>query len=867
MRVGHYLRLAARESRRSRGRMALFVGCIAVGVAAVVVVAGLSASVDQGVRAEGRKLLAADVAVEGRQPVPAELDRILAAFATAAPDNPRPMQVRRADVREFASVVLGPGGGSSALSELKAVSGGYPFYGRLVLDPPRPPGELLLPADAVVVAPDLLNRLGAKVGDSLTIGGAAFRVEAALIEEPDKLTVTFTLGPRVFISPEGLARTKLLDRGARVEYRTLLKLPDGATAADAARLERQIRAALPNAEFYRVRTFTEAQPALRRSVERIGRYLGLVGLLSLLVGGVGVAQVARAWLASRMDDIAVMRCLGARPREVVVLFLIQVVALALVASLVGGALGTGLHWMVPKIVGGLLPAELIRPLQPAAIARGVGLGIAVALIFTLPLLIGLRRIPPVRVFRRDAEPVRAGRLGQLVTAGLVLGGVWAAASLQAESVKQGGVFVGGLVAVIAVLALAAAGVSRLARLLPRGLGGVRLRHGLSHLARPGAATAGAIVALGLGVTFVFATRLVERHLTEQLRAELPGDAPSTFLLDVQPDQWAGIETILKAEGATGLEARPIVTARFSAIDGVPVSQLTGRDYGADDRGGGPRGARQPGERPRRWNLTREQRITYGPALPRGNAVTAGSFPSKTPAGVSIEENFARDLGVGVGSRLTLDVQGVPVELTVTSLRSVDWRTFGINFFLFAEPGPLDDAPQLRIAVARLPVGADLPGVQARIVRAFPNVTVIHVRDVMDKVLAVLQNLALAVRSLGLFVVVAGTVVLGGTIVATQARRAREVALLKAVGMTRLDVAAVFAIEYALTGAVAAVVGLAAAAALAWAVLTQVLELQWSPGAVELAAGAGATVALAVVAGLLASARALAAKPVEVLRAE
>jgi putative ABC transport system permease protein len=871
VRLKDYARLAARESRRSRGRIGLFVACIAVGVAAVVVVAGLSTSVSEGVRAEGRRLMAGDVAVEGRRPLPAELDTILGKFA-AERGRQGGGAVHRADVREFVSVVLSTRDpNASQLAELKVVEGAYPFYGTLRLDPALPLRELLA-KDAVVVAPELLTRLNVKVGEELTIGGAPFRVAGTVLEEPDKLKLSFTLGPRVFLSPQGVARTALLDRGARVEYRALLKLPEGAPAEDVARLGRRLEAELPGAESYRVRTFTEAQPALRRGFERIGRYLGLVGLLSLLVGGVGVAQVARAWLASRMDDVAIMRCLGATPWQVVGLFMAQVVVLALVASVLGAAVGTALHWLVPRMLGGLLPAELIRPLQPAAILRGLVLGVFVALIFTLPQLIALRHVPPVRVLRRDAEPVGGGWGTRAAAAAVVLGGIWLAATTQADSVKYGSMFAGGLVGAVAVLALAAAGVSRAARLLPRDAGGVRLRHGLTHLARPGAATVGAIVALGLGVTFVFATRVVERHLSGQLKAELPADAPSTFLLDVQPDQWPQLESLLKQEGAVGIDARPIVTARFAAIDGTPVEQLTGRqDAGPGDGGGGGReqGGPDGRPRPRRWTLTREQRITYGASLPRGNLVTAGAFNAGAPAqagagGVSVEEGFARDLGVGVGSKLTLDVQGVPVELTVTSLRTVDWRTFGINFFLFAEPGPLNDAPQQRVAVARFPPG-NLSLVQAKIVRAFPNVTVIHIRDVMEKVLAVLENLALAVRSLGSFIVVAGTVVLGGTVAATQARRAREVALLKTIGMTRRDVATVFAVEYALTGVVAAVVGVLAGAALAWGALTQVMEVPWAPRAGETALAVVFTTVLAVVAGLVASGRALAARPAEVLR--
>ena len=852
MKATNYIKIAVRESRRSAGRIGLFVACIAVGVAAIVLVAGLSDSVTGGIKGEGRRLLAADVAVEGRRPIPAELDGIVSEWTKQR--FGQTADIKRADVREFVSVVAAPAGDKSQLAELKIVRGGYPFYGGLKLDPPRPLGDLLAP-DAAVVAPALLIQLGLKVGDSLQIGGEPFRIAGTVSEEPDQVEISFSLGPRVFLSPAGLDRTSLVDRGARVSYKALLKLPAAATEADAEALRLRIEKDIPDSEAYSTRTFANAQPSLRRAFDRMGRYLGLVGLLSLLVGGVGVAQVARVWLASRMNDIAVLRCVGMTPAGVVWVFLLQVLAMAALASVIGAALGTALMWLLPRFLGGLLPAELVRPWQPAAVAYGCTLGVAVALVFTLPLLIGLRRVPPVRVLRRDAEPTRAGWGANLATVALVVGGVWVAAAIQAESFKYGSYFAGGLVAAVLFLALAAAGAGRLTRLLPRDFGGLRLRHGLAHLGRPGAATVGAIVALGLGVTFVFATSLVQRHLEDRLKTELPADAPSTFLLDVQPDQLQPLKDLLAREGATGVDSQPIVTARFDSVAGKSVQQIVDAD-----------GLVAGGRRANTRTLRRELRVTYGPALPRGNAVIDGSFPSGNPNGVSIEERFAGEIGVTVGDAIVLDVQGVPVPLTVTSIRTVDWATFGINFFMFAEPGPLDDAPQTNVAVARFPAG-DVARLQTEIVRDFPNVTAIQIRDILDKIVAVLGNLALAVRLLGVFIIVAGVVVLGGTVAATQARRSREVALLKTIGMTRGDVAAVFAVEYALTGAVAAVVGIVAALLLAWAVLTRLMELPWSPRAGELVVAFVVTVALSVVAGLLASVRALRARPSEMLRAE
>lgn len=851
MTPGEYLRFARRESRRAIGRILLFVLCVAVGVAAVVVVAGLSRGVTDGIRSEGRRLMAADVAIEGRRPLPPELDTI----------GKRLGVVDRADVREFVSVALVPGREVSQLVEVKVVEGAYPFYGELVLDPPQPLTTLAT-ADSIVVAAEMLARLNVHVGDELLLGGVRFRIGGTVVEEPDKLGVSFTIGPRVFMSPEALARTSLVDRGARVEYRALLKLPDGATAADAERLERAIESDLPEAAFYQTRTFTSAQASLRRSFDRIGRYLGLVGLLSLLVGGVGVAQVARAWIAARTDDVAVLRCLGATPREVVTLFAIQVAATSLFASLIGASIGVGLLFALPHLVSdSLLPTSIIRAWQPGAVLRGVALGVGVAMVFTLPPLLALRHVPPSRVLRREADPVRGGRIEPAIGVAVILLSIWVAASLQTESWVQGSYFVGGVVGTTLVLMLAAWIIVRVVRLLPRDAGGLRVRHGLARLVRPGAGTMAAIVALGLGVTFVFATRTVQDRLGTQLLAEAPADAPTAFFLDVQPDQWPALREQLAADGAVGIDSQPIITARFASIDGVPVGEMGDRVEPTID-GGRPQQGRQP---PRRWQLTREQRITYGAALPRGNRVTAGSFPSGTSNGVSIEEGFARNLGVGIGSRLTLDVQGVPVELVVTSLRTVDWRTFGINFFLFAETGgPLDEAPQQRVAVARVPDETST-GLQARVVGTFPNITVIPIKDVMEKVLAVLDKLGIAVRSLGLFIVIAGTVVLGGTIAASQVRRAREVALMKTIGMTRRDVLAIFAIEYALVGTVAGLIGVISGSAIAWGIVVRTMELPWSINVADVVVAMLATIAIAVLAGLSASLRALSARPVEVLR--
>jgi putative ABC transport system permease protein len=847
---GFFFRTLLRESRGSRGRLTFFIACLAVGVSAVVAVAGLSASLNDGIRREARQLLAADLVIRGNRPIPQEAGGALA-------DLPG---VLRTDVRETVTVASAPGRkgrpGPSQLVELKVVDGAYPFYGKLELRPRRPLSELLTPRTAVV-ASELLARLGRKVGEEIRLGGQPFRVAGTVAAEPDRVSISFTLGPRVFLSGSGFARTSLEGQGSRIGYRTLFKLSDSTSAAELAAAAARLRHTLPRGDFFRVETYRQAQPALRQNLARVERFLGLVALLSLFVGGIGVAQSVRAWLASRLDAIAVLKCLGLRPREIFPLYLGQTVLLGLAGSLAGIVAGAIVQLVLPRIFPDLIPAELINPWQPGALLRGLALGVGVALLFSLPPLSAVLRVPPARVLRRDAEPLPRHRWVTAATSLALAGGVWGMATLQSGSPVLGAQFTGAVGTVTAVLAAAAFLVTRVVRRTPREFflrngASLWLRHGLAALARPGAGSGSAIVALGLGVLVVFSMALVERRLAGQLSAEIPTDAPSAFLVDIQPEQWPGVQRILRQGGATGVESVPVVMARLSALDGTRVEDLvnpSGREGG------------------RRWALTREQRLTYMKDLPKDNRIVEGSLWSDPAhAEVSIEKDFADDIGVRLGSMLRFDIQGVPIEVKVTSLRTVDWQTFGINFFLVVEPGVLEQAPQQRLAVARMPRGGE-QRVQDLLAAEYPNVTLLRIREILEKILKVLRRISLGIRFLGGFTVVAGIAILGGAISAGSARRGREVALLKTLGMTRRGVAATFAVEYALVGLVAGSIGALGGTALAWGVVTRGFDIPWQFEPLSLILTLAASMVLAVAAGLAASYRALERRPIEVLRAE
>ena len=844
MRPSLALRLMAREARGTAGRIVFFVACLAIGVAAVVAVSGLSNGIDRAIRSEAKPLLAADLAVSAESPIPEAVTRAVDTLVRASAG------AQIAAVREMASVVaaVGPDGtpGSSSLVLLKAFGPGYPFYGALETDPPRPSGDALDPEGALI-APELASKLHLGVGSALRIGGEPFTVRGLIVREPDKVNVSFSLGPRVMISIDGLARTGLEGFGSRVDRKILIKLPAGDVSSAAEKL----RAAVPDASGVRVQSYVDAQPALRDGIQRVGRFLGLVALVSLVLGGIGVAQTVRAWLSSRLDAIAILKCLGLRPREIALLYGTETAALGFLGSAIGVALGTALLLVTPRLLVGLLPSLTISVWQPAAAARGMALGTGVAVLFSIPALSAARLVPPLRVLRRDAEPLVPGRLARAAVVVALVGGVLLAAYVQAPTLRIAVVFAAGMT--VAALLLAGAGRLLTAAVARASKGRVRVivRHGLAALARPGAGTLPALTSLGLGVLVVVSIALVQRGLAERLRADLPKDAPNVFLVDLKSAQWPQVKSILEANGAESVNSVPIVNARLASVDGVPAAELAKRAK-AEGRG--------------RWIFTREQNLTTLQTLPKDNTVVEGKLWSDPRAEISIERDFARDMGAKLGSKLVFDVQGVPIELVVTSLRTVEWRSFGINFFLVVEPGVLDDAPQLRVAAARLPQGRE-QALQDSLAAATPNVTMLRVREIVEKVAAVLDRLGLGIRLLGWFAIASGAVILAGAIGATAGLRGREVAVLKTLGATRRGVVGIFAIEFALIGLVAGLIGTGAGTVLAWAVLTRVMDLEWAWHPAVLAAAPPATAVLAIAAGIAASAGALRKRPIEVLRAE
>ncbi|MFT4537921.1 MAG: putative ABC transport system permease protein [Planctomycetota bacterium] len=842
MKVRSLIQFVARETRGAVWRSSFFAVCIGIGVAAVVAVAALADGIEDGLRSNSRELLAADLSIQARRPLPDELDSAIAAVLP---------QSQRIDVREMGSMVGVPSQGGeilrSSLCELKIVGSGYPFFGDLELVPPRSLDDLLS-ASSVVVSPAALSGFGVDLGDELVVGGATFTIAGVAHNEPDRLDFALTLGPRVFLSDEGFAETALTAVGNRVKYKALLRTQTDSSELELASLRRQISGQLSDASYLRIESHFEAQPGVRRGLQRFRSYLGLVALLSLLLGGIGVAQIVRTWLRSRILSIAVWKSLGLQNSEIIALHCAHVLLLAIVGSALGAVCGSLIPLALTKLAPEYLSADSLRAFPPGAVLRGIGLGVGIALLFALPSLSVLISIPPAAVLRQIELPPASLRW-RIFSAAVMVVGIFSSSWVQSADAEVAGAFTLGLAVFATALWLAARGLVHLAGRLPRHALKPSLAHALAALARPGSGTVGSIVALGLGAMVVTAMALIESRLGDALRGALPENAPSVFLVDVQTDQWPGVEQHLKNAQAQGTKALPVSMARLSAIDDVPVRDLLST------------GQRRDG----RWGLTREQRLTWWDELPESNRLVQGSlWQQPDVAEASLEVDFAEGIGAKLGTRLRFDLQGVPIEVVVTSLRTVEWESFEINFFIAVEPGLLDEAPQVRLAAARVPVEAEAQ-LQDALVAEFPNVTMLRVRPILEKVAGLLERIALGVQVLGAFTILAGILILAGAVVATRLGRSREVALMKTMGLTRMRIIGLFSSEFALTGSVAGVLGSLGAAALAWGFLDKVVKLEADlPGRVFVVAVLG-TILMAVVAGLAASRQAIGAPPVHTLR--
>ncbi len=841
-------RLALREGRAGLRRIGVFMGAVALGVGALTGLHSLQQDASDGVRSEARALLGGDLRLQSGT---AFGDRTRAVLDTL---EARGYTVTRGVT--MASSVPAPTG--VRLLQLNGVDGVYPLVGEAVSEP-LDAWERVRGGRAVAADPRVLAQLGVAAGDSLRLGQIRVEVAGAVTGLPVDLGVQTIVGPPLFASMETVEASGLLGFGSLAQYRAFVVVPEGRDPAMAAReVGRRLRG---SGEQVQVRTARAEAESLARGFETLGRFFGLVGLMALLLGGIGVASAVHVYVRERVPSIAVLRCLGATEGTVFRAYLLQALALGVAGSAAGVALGLAIQFGAPAMLGAILPFELVPRPRWGTLALGLAVGSWVALLFALLPLLRVREVPPLAALRSEVEE---GALRRFLPRGVVAVGLAGTLFLlsagQVGGVLPGIAFAGALGVVLVVLSGVAWGLVRAARLvLPAGAP-FALRQGVAGLFRPGNQTGAVLTALGFGAFLIGALLVAEAGLRAHLAMDPAGGEPAVVLFDVQTDQREVVAAVLDAAGAPS-ELVPLVPARLSAVKGVSIEELM-----ADGRVAG-------------WVGRRVYRNTWREDVGRTEVLVAGAWAAADDDGavaqaveegavrVSMEEEIAGELGVGVGDRIDWDVQGRILPSVVTSIRSVDWASFRPNFYAIFEPEALAGAPTTWIGLVTGVSSDEVLDLQGKLLDEAPNVSLLDVSAVRETVERVSRRAVQVLGALAAFATVGGFLVLFAALLTGRFRRRRESALLKTLGARGGTVRSVLLVEYATLGGVGVAAGLLLGAGGGMLLLSRVFQVEAGVPWDTLAGLWGGLVLLTVLAGWSVSGPVLREPPLVVLRDE
>lgn len=842
-RIPLVLRLALRELRSGLRGFGIFLACIALGVAAIAGVSSVSRALTDGLAREGRTLLGGDLSYRliHREATPAEIATLEEWGAVSVV----------ATMRGMANADAG-----AALVEIKAVDAVYPVAGVLVTEPPMAPAEIFAARDGVfgaAVDPVLLGRLDLEIGDTIRVGTQAIALRAAVRSEPDKIQAGIDFGPRLLVSREALDAMGLVQPGSLVRFTYRVDLA-GPANDDAllARAEDAIRAAQPQAG-WEARSRLDANPELERNIERFAQFLTLVGLTALIVGGVGVANAVRGFVDRKRESIATIKSLGAPGGRVVGIYLTQVMVIAGIGILIGLALGAAMPFGVAAALGPILPIPLAPTLAPIELALAALYGVLTALAFSLVPLGRAHDIQVSGLFRDQIDPDRRWpRKRYLAGVALAVGALLALSVFAAFDRRVALIFIAAAAAAFVLLRVVATGMMAIARRLPRPRAAAP-RLALANVHRPGALTPSLVLSLGLGITLLVALAVIDGNMRRQLTETLPGEAPSFFFLDIPSAELDAFTGFLSEAAPQGeIQRVPMLRGRLVSLGGVPVEEIEADPDAA-------------------WVLDGDRGITYETDLPEGSEVVAGEWWGETPTEnlVSFDSEIAAGLGLSIGDAVVVNVLGRDISATIANFRRVEWESLGINFVTVFSPNTFAGAPHTHLATLALPGEAASEETEIALLReaarAYPMVTSVRVKDALEAVSAVVEQLVLAIRGASSIAVAASVLVLAGALAAGHRARLYDAVVLKTLGATRGRLVTAYALEYGLLGLATAVFGLAAGGLAGWVIVTQIMNLDF----VVVWSGPFFAAAIAIVVtvtfGLLGTWRILSQKPAPYLR--
>lgn len=820
-------------SARFRG-LRLLLACLFLGVGALAAIGTLTGAIEGELKSRGQTILGGDVQVEVWQ-----------RGATAA---------ERTELEKFGQVsggvrlqAMASSGETVVPIELKAVDAKWPLVGRLTLSDGRKVGQPA--AGEAWVSPDALARLELKAGDSFTLAGQTLKIAGVIADEPDRLSEGFALGPTVIVAdgfPEaaGLTRPGAMFRS---KYRLLLPQErDPVATID------ELKAKFPTSGFtYRQRD--RAAPGADRFVSRMGEFLVLVGLTAMAIAGIGIGGGVSSYLEARRNGIATLKVLGATSQDITRIYLLQLLAAAVVGSLAGLLAGILVMPALGTALGALLPVTPGLVFDWAALSRATAYGLLVGLVFAAPPLFAARRFPALALMRARVSPLSGQWREAAWPVGLGFAAIIGLTLASAAQLPVTAGFLAGAIVVLGLLGLLGWGLRKLAARLPRPQHPL-LRLALSNLHRPGAQTGSLVTALGFGLSAFVLLAVVQTSLEANIASQVPQRAPDYFMLDLPRERAAEMERIV-SKAAPQAKVRQVPALRGAILAYGPENAMTR----VADLKEIPENA---------WPLRGERGLTYSATLPEGNSLTAGQWWPKDYTGeplVSVDEELAKAINLKLGDKITIGVLGVERTARIASFRRIDWDTMGFNYVLVFSPNTLADAPHNLAATIDLPAGADRSQLLPQLLKAFPASSVIEVGGVLKQARELLTQVSTAILAAASVAVLAGIAVLLGAIAAARASRLYDNVILRVLGASRKQLLLLQLAEYGLLALLLAGVALVLGSAIGWLVIVQLFEFDWLPNWPQVLAVLGAGLGMTVAFALAGSLPLLRAKPAQALR--
>lgn len=835
------LKMAWRDSRRNRSRLLLFISSIILGIAALVAIYSLGDNMREEIDRQAAALLGADLELStNRQP-----SNEVKLLADSLGDE-------RSEERSFTSMVLFPKNMGTRLVQVRALSGGFPYYGDLETSPASA-ARMFRKDRFALVDQTLMLQFNARVGDSIHVGNLSFLIAGSLISAPGQTGLSASVAPIVYMPLRYLPQTGLSQKGSRINYKFYYRFKPGVNAES---VVKKIKPQLEK-EGVNYETVQSQKEDTSRSLKDLTQFLALISFIALLLGCIGVASAIHIYVREKINSIAILRCLGAQGSQAFLIYLIQIVIVGCIGSIIGAGLGIIIQQFLPLLLKDFLPVAITTAISWPAIAQGLLLGIIISFLFALLPLVSIRKVSPLNTLRLSFQPVGVFKdaIKWLVYI-LILLFVLGFSYLQLQSFRQAVVFtLGVLLAFVVLVGIALLLMWSVRKFFPSSASYL-WRQGLANLFRPNNQTTTLVVAIGLGTAFICTLISIQSILLKRVNLSASGNQSNTVLFDIQPAQKDRVVALARQQGLPATGTVPIVNMRLERVNNITAESLE-QDSTIEMQ---------------KWAFSREYRVTFRDSLTSSEKITKGKWvgvvqSAADPVFVSIEERFAKRNAIHIGDTMVFNVQGAMIPTIVGSFREVDWNRIQTNFLVVFPKGILEQAPQFHVLLTRIPDKKTSAHFQQLVVQQFPNVSIIDLGLVLSVLDKLLSKVGFVIRFMAAFSIITGLVVLIASVLISKYQRIQESVLLRTLGAVRKQILYITALEYFFLGALAALTGILLSLAASWMLATFSFETGFDPAWFSLLLVFATISLLTVVIGLLNSRSVLTRPPLEVLRDE